>query len=108
VSDMGTVCSIHMDFLQKKAKRVCSFVGEKGRIDWDLLTNSIVLSAKKGDKTLFKEKDWNSNKMYLSLLKDFSSLAKGHANTCVDLMQATSTVKLIEDIKQHAIQGVKQ
>jgi hypothetical protein len=46
--------------------------------------------------------------MYLSLLKDFSSLAKGHANTCVDLMQATSTVKLIEDIKQHAIQGVKQ
>ena len=108
VSDMGTVCNIHMDFLQKKAKRVCSFVGEKGRIDWDLLTNSIVLSAKKGDKTLFKEKDWDSNKMYLSLLKDFSSLAKGHANTCVDLMQATSTVKLIEDIKQHAIQGVKQ
>jgi len=46
--------------------------------------------------------------MYLSLLKDFSSLAKGHANTCVDLMQATSTVKLIEDIKQYAIQGVKQ
>jgi len=41
-------------------------------------------------------------------VKGFFKSSKGHANTCVDLMQATSTVKLIEDIKQHAIQGVKQ
>ena len=46
--------------------------------------------------------------MYLSLLTDFLDLAAGRKNSSIDLEQATKTIKLIERIKDCAIEGVKQ
>ena len=46
--------------------------------------------------------------MYLSLLLDFLNLVEGRINSSIDLEQATKTIELIESIKTHAIQGVKQ
>jgi predicted dehydrogenase len=108
VTDTGTVCNIHLDFLQKKANRTCSFVGEKGRLDWDLLSNTIQLHTKSGIVCLFSEADWDSNQMYLSLLTDFLDLVAGCKNSSIDLEQATKTIELIEGIKSCAIQGIKQ
>ena len=108
VSDAGTVCNIHLDFLQKKVSRVCSFIGEKGRLDWNLKSNTIMLHTGEGSEVLFSESDWDSNKMYLSLLTDFLDLVAGRENSSVDLEQARKTVELIEDIKSCAIHGVKQ
>jgi predicted dehydrogenase len=108
VSDAGTVCNIHLDFLQKKASRSCSFIGEKGRLDWDLLSNTITLHTEKDSMVLFAKSDWDSNEMYLSLLRDFVDLAVNRKNLSVNLKQAAKTVELIEKIKDCAIQGVKQ
>ena len=108
VSDVGTVCNIHLDFLQKKVSRTCSFIGEKGRLDWDLLSNTIVLHTGEGSEVLFSEVDWDSNQMYLSLLTDFLDLVAGRENSSIDLEQATKTIELIESVKSCAIQGVKQ
>lgn len=108
VSDSGTVCNIHLDFLQKKAHRNCSFIGEKGRLDWDLLSNTIVLHTAEGSEVLFSEADWDPNQMYLALLTDFLDLSAGYKNSSIDLEQATKTVELIENIKDCAIEGVKQ
>ena len=108
VSEAGTVCNIHLDFLQKKARRVCSFIGEKGRLDWNLKRNTIMLHTVKGSEVLFSESDWDTNKMYLSLLIDFLDLVAGRENSSVDIEQARKTIELIEDIKSCAIQGVKQ
>ena len=108
VSDTGTVCNIHLDFLQKKASRTCSFIGEKGRLDWDLLSNTIVLHTGEGSEVLFSEADWDSNQMYLSLLTDFLDLVAGRKNSSIDLEQAIKTVELIESIKDCAIEGVRQ
>jgi predicted dehydrogenase len=108
VSDAGTVCYVHMDFLQKKANRVCSFIGEKGRIDWDLLNNKIQLQTKEHISCLFDVEDWDSNEMYLSLLKDFLNLVAGRENSSIDLVQATKTIQLIEAIKKVATKGIKQ
>ena len=108
VSHTGTVCNVHLDLLQKKASRTCSFIGEKGRLDWDLRSNTITLHAGEGSVVLFAETDWDSNQMYLSLLTDFLDLVAGRKNSSIDLEQATKTVELIEDIKSCAIQGVKQ
>jgi predicted dehydrogenase len=108
ISDTGTVCNIHLDFLQKKLSRMCSFIGEKGRLDWNLLTNSITLHTGKESVILFSESDWDSNKMYLSLLIDFLDLISGRQNSTISLEQAVQTIKLIENAKKCAIQGVKQ
>ena len=61
-----------------------------------------------GSEVLFSESDWDSNKMYLSLLTDFLDLAAGRKNSSIDLVQARKTVELIENIKSCAIEGVKQ
>jgi len=108
VSDTGTVCNIHLDFLQKKASRTCSFIGEKGKLEWDLLSNKIELHTKKSSVCLLNKIGWDSNQMYLSLLLDFLNLVEGRKNSSIDLEQATKTIELIESIKTHAIQGVKQ
>jgi len=108
VSETGTVCSIHMDFLQKKASRTCSLIGEKGRIDWDLLSNTIQLHTGGRSICILSEVDWDSNQMYLSLLKDFLNLADGRKNTTISLEQAARTIHLIDSIKSHAVQGVRQ
>jgi predicted dehydrogenase len=108
VSDTGTVCNVHLDFLQKKTSRFCSFIGEKGRLDWDLLSNTITLHTRESDVVLFSEPNWDSNQMYLSLLTDFLDLASGCENSSIDLEQAIKTVVLIEDIKNCSIQGVRQ
>ena len=108
VSEIGTVCNIHMDFLQKEAHRTCSFIGKKGRIEWNLLENSIILHTKNSKKVLYEDQDWNRNLMYTALLEDFVRLVKGDRNCCVDLIQAGKTVELIENIKKNSIQGVKQ
>jgi predicted dehydrogenase len=107
-SGTGVVCTIHLDFLQKKANRACSFIGEKGRLDWDLLSNTIMLHTGAGSEVLFSEADWDSNEMYLALLTDFLDLAAGRKNSSIDLEQATKTVELIENIKSGAIEGIKQ
>jgi len=108
VSETGIVCSIHMDFLQKKALRTCSLIGEKGRLDWDLLSNTVQLHTRERSICLFAEVNWDSNQMYLSLLKDFLNLVVGQQNSTIDLEQAARTVGLIESIKSNAIQGVRQ
>ena len=108
VSETGIVCSIHMDFLQKKALRTCSLIGEKGRLDWDLLSNTVQLHTRERSICLFAEVNWDSNQMYLSLLKDFLNLVVGQQNSIIDLEQAARTVGLIESIKSNAIQGVRQ
>jgi len=108
VSELGTVCNIHLDFLQKKASRTCSFIGAKGRLDWDLLSNTIVLHTERGSEVLFSREAWDSNQMYLSLLEDFLEMAAGRKNSSIDLEQATKTMELIDTINRTAIQGDRQ
>ena len=108
VSDSGSVCNIHLDFLQKKANRTCSFIGEKGRLDWDLINNKIKLHRKDSSEILLNKKDWDPNQMYISLLKDFLELVAGNKNSTINLKEATKTIELIEKIKISAVQGVKQ
>jgi len=105
VSKAGCVCNIHLDFLQKQAQRKCSFIGSTGRLDWDLLNNTITLHTLAGDKTLYSQPEWDKNIMYLDMLSDFNSLINDKKNRCPTLLQAYKTVSLIAEIKEKATFG---
>ncbi|WP_057830865.1 Gfo/Idh/MocA family protein [Colwellia sp. TT2012] len=105
VSKTGCVCNIHLDFIQKQPQRKCSFIGSKGRLDWDLLNNTITLHTLEGDKTLYSQPEWDKNKMYLDMLADFDSLINHKENQCPTLFQACKTITLIEKIKEKAVFG---
>lgn len=106
VSNTGTICNMHLDFLQKKVTRTCSFIGEKGKLDWDLLTNTITLYTKYETVCLFDKPNWDSNDMYICLLRDFFRLIKGFKNKTIDIEEATKTLELIQSIKSFASKGV--
>ncbi|MFT4898881.1 MAG: putative dehydrogenase [Flavobacteriales bacterium] len=105
ISKNGCVCNIHLDFLQKQAQRKCSFIGSTGRLDWDLINNTITLHTHEGDKTLFSQPEWDKNNMYLDMLEDFNSLIHNKKNKCPTLMQAYKTILLINEIKERATLG---
>ncbi len=102
LTDTGAVATIHLDFLQRKAHRKCSFVGSEGRIDWDLIRNQIMFTTEEETVELYSEPEWDKNQMYISMIEDFVQMIGQHQHTCIKLDDAVNTVCLIDEIKQKA------
>lgn len=99
-TNVNAVVTIHLDFLQRKGYRHCSFVGSKGRIEWDLIQNEIMLTREEGISVLYCDPIWDKNKMYLAMIEDFVQMIQGNTHSCVELSEAVKTVSLINEIKQ--------
>jgi hypothetical protein len=101
-NQQGTVCNIHLDFLQRVPQRTCSIIGSKGRIDWNLIENSVELSNVDGSHTVYSDPQWDKNQMYLSMINDFDSMIKGEHHQCVNVDDAAKVIKTIDSIKKQA------
>ncbi len=101
-TDTGAIATIHMDFLQRKAHRKCSFVGSKGRIDWDLIQNQLTLITATETSVLYSEPEWDKNQMYIAMIEDFVQMIGQNRHTCTEIAEATNTVRFIDEIKQKA------
>jgi predicted dehydrogenase len=97
------LCNLHLDFLQKKAQRTCSIIGEKGRLDWDLIQNTIKFHDKEISKYIFYEKEWNANQMYIDLLKNFIYSIKSQNSSSINLKQSLKVLETIDNIKSFSI-----
>lgn len=108
-SPKGTLCSVHLDFLQKNAHRSCTFIGETGRIEWNLLQNSVIKYDELGSHIIYSEPSWDKNGMYLSMLSDFSQAIENRQLPDYTLVNdAVKIVRLISEIKRKAVWGIKQ
>lgn len=106
-TELGTVCSIHMDFIQKKPHRYCDFIGEKGSLHWDLVKNRVSLFLDHNEQIIFNEPAWDKNNMYFFMLNHFiERIEKQDKNN--DLLIAQRTIELIDTIKSNAIWGIRQ
>ncbi len=102
LSTGGTIVSIHLDFLQRKAHRMCRFIGSKGCLEWNLLRNEIMLFSASAETKVFSQPEWDKNKMYLNMILDFEGLINNKPNQCATLADAQETVSLIANIKSSA------
>jgi predicted dehydrogenase len=102
LTESGAVTTIHLDFLQRKAHRQCSFVGSEGRIDWDLMLNQLTLTTATETSVLYSEPSWDKNQMYLAMIEDFVQMIEKNNHTCIKFTDAIRTVSLIDEIKQQA------
>jgi predicted dehydrogenase len=100
VTEAGAVATIHLDFLQRKAHRQCSFVGSKGRLDWDLILNQLTLTTATETSILYSDSRWDKNQMYLAMIEDFIQMIEKNKHTCIKFTDAIRTVSLIDEIKQ--------
>ncbi len=101
-TNTGAIATIHLDFLQRKAHRKCSFVGSKGRIDWDLIQNQVTLTTASETSVLYSEPEWDKNQMYIAMIEDFEQMIAQNEHTCTMLTEASRTVRFIDEIKQKA------
>ena len=99
LSNKGVVSHVHLDFLQRLAQRKCSIIGSKGRLDWDLISNSVTFYGANENEIIYSDIDWDKNEMYIAMVRDFIEMIKGCPNNCVVLDEATKTIQLIETIK---------
>lgn len=104
----GKVCHVHLDFVQKNTQRYCCFIGENGRIDWDLLKNKVSISTEKEERIVFNDPSWDRNNMYLLMLQDFIDSVEKKEKKHALLMDAQRTVELIDKIKSNVAWGVSQ
>jgi hypothetical protein len=109
-TNSGIVCNLHLDFLQKQTQRNCSIIGSKGRLEWDLLQNTITLHTDAGDSALYSSNMRDKNLMYLSMIDDFVALMNNvnSDQQCITFKEAAQTIVLIEQIKRQATWGIKQ
>ena len=103
LTELGAVTTIHLDFLQRKAHRKCSFVGSEGRIDWDLILNELTLHTATETSVLYSDSKWDKNQMYLAMIEDFVQMIEGNKHTCIKFTEAIRTVSFIAEIKQQTI-----
>lgn len=106
-SQMGTVCSFHLNFIQKQAQRFCYFIGEKGHMYWDILNNQISITQETQKEIVFDEPSWDKNNMYLLMLEDFVAKIKANNTQLESVHSACRTIELIERIKDKAVIGEK-
>ncbi len=98
----GVVCNVHLDFLQRSARRICSFIGSKGCLEWDLIKNMITYIGVDGSDVVYSEPDWDKNQLYLSMVLDFVAMIEGRSHNCIDIEAAAKTTEMIEVIKSKA------
>lgn len=101
-TNKDAVVNIHLDFLQRKPYRSSDFVGTEGRLEWNLISNELILHSATGIQILYSNQKYDRNQMYLDMLADFVRLIDGHANNCILLDDALATVELVEQIKKMA------
>ncbi|WP_417448333.1 Gfo/Idh/MocA family protein [Idiomarina abyssalis] len=103
VNSEGMVISIHLDLLQRKARRRCRVIGSKGSIEWDLLSNQVKMITATDQHMVFDGSCCDRNEMYLSMLKDFKRKISNESNQCISLTEAQQTVLFVEKIKELAL-----
>jgi predicted dehydrogenase len=96
----GTYISVHLDFIQKATQRNCEFIGEKGRLVWDLMANNIKFFHAKGTETLYSEPEYNKNGMYIDMLQAFENIETAGMSNLATVETSSKVIKLIEDAKQ--------
>lgn len=100
IAETGLVINLHMDFLQRKATRVCKIMGETGTLEWNLLVNQInYLQPGKEPFLLYDGPYYDRNNMYLDELNHFAKVAEGELTPLVGFSQGLRVVHLIEAMK---------
>lgn len=96
------VGNIHVDYIQRPYKRVYSFYGEKGTMEWSFLDKKISLySANKNTWEYFKEdSDYDLNEMYAEEMKHFINVIKGKEESITDIYKAKQILEVVESAKK--------
>lgn len=101
ISQEGTHISVHLDFIQKSPQRTCTIIGERGRIEWDLIANTVILHSENDAKIMYKDPTHDKNTMYLDMLSTFIHIPHQGMQQLSTMMSAKKIVDLVTEAKKN-------
>ena len=97
---------IHLDFLQKPARRYIHIVGEKGSLVFDYRLNQLdinLLASNETEKTVFDQ--FQRNDMFLQEVQQFIESIQSHSKPPISLEDGLMTLAICLAAKQSLITG---
>jgi predicted dehydrogenase len=85
----GTLCEIHLDYVQRPSARSCKVIGDGGTLQWDL--DQHIVQEYKSNKDRWKTHslpDQESNAMYVNELEHFFSSVESQTKTICGIEDA--------------------
>lgn len=97
-----TSCFVHLDFIQQAPFRQCSLIATNGRLEWDVIANTVTLRQRDQQHLLYQDPSYDKNKMYLAMLQSFWQKVQQRDSSHTNLMTAAAIVRLVSQAKQQA------
>ena len=85
---------VHEDFIQYPPVRNCKIVGTGGRISFDLLKNSILITDNKGSVIREETFEFDRNDMFYDEMKSFLESLKNHTKTRIPVKEGVASLKI--------------
>ncbi len=104
----GTLCEVHLDYIQRYPSRSFSLIGTEGVIQADLITNKVkAFEANKGQwEVCDMESDFDRNKMYIDEVRHYIDYIRGSLKQpLIDLEAGTKVLQIALAAKESALAG---
>ncbi|MFZ0419972.1 MAG: Gfo/Idh/MocA family oxidoreductase [Candidatus Sulfotelmatobacter sp.] len=89
----GTRADLHLDFIQRSYSRYCSLVGPEGKVQWDLLSNSVQIQ-RPGKEAEIVKFNYEINDAYVAELAHFMECVRTGARPRFTLQDAILTLRI--------------
>ncbi|MFZ0813935.1 MAG: Gfo/Idh/MocA family oxidoreductase [Candidatus Sulfotelmatobacter sp.] len=89
----GKRVDVHLDFIQRSYSRYCALVGPEGKLQWDLLSNSVQILRPKAEPEIVKF-NWEINDAYVAELAHFLDCVQKGAPSKFKLEEAILTLRV--------------
>lgn len=100
-SKTGFLIQLHLDFLQRRPRRILRVVCENGNLVWNLLTNTVSLEGiNDASQILYSDPSYDRNEMYIHQLKDFVAFANDQSEFRSTISSAKRVIKLIAAMRR--------
>lgn len=96
----GKVIHLHLDFLQKVAKRYCYIVFEEAQLKWDIIKGSLEINTLTNEMPIIEEIPYLTNDTYINEFKHFMRAVSNKEDLKVDLKDGLKVLELIEELKK--------
>lgn len=104
----GTLCEIHVDYVQRSYSRSCHVIGEEGTIRWEWDWSSVRRYDPESDSWITEaswEDDWEMNDMYVDEMKHFLTCVEKRAKTRSTLPEGYRDLQVAMATKDSASSG---
>lgn len=98
-SETGVHVTIHLDFIQKAPRRFCHIIAEKGRLEWDLIGNTVNEYNSNETVTLYSDANYDKNEMYLDMIKEFKAIETKYSQRLSSIHNSLEVLKIIDNAK---------